>query len=151
MAGWIRRASGYLVTQAGTYSVVVDLGGCTTNDVIEVDYLSPGSVDLGPDASICPGSTLLLDATTSGASYLWQNGSTGPTFNASGTGQYWVQVSLGGCSESDSIDVIRYATAGGRTGTGHDALQWRDDPLGSHAWHRERALVRWQHVVRSLR
>jgi hypothetical protein len=97
--------SGYLVTQAGSYSVVVDLNGCTANDVIEVDYLSPGSVELGADASICPGSSLLLDATTAGATYLWQNGSTGPTLNVASAGQYWVQVSLGGCSESDSIDV----------------------------------------------
>ncbi len=97
--------SGFLVTQAGTYTVAVDLSGCTADDAIGVAYLSPGAVDLGPDATLCPGESLVLDASTAGGSYLWQDGSTAPTYTAIANGTIWVQVSLGACSESDTLVV----------------------------------------------
>ena len=63
------------------------------------------AVDLGPDTTLCSGGTLLLDATTPGATYLWSNGSTSPTLLAATSGTYWVTVSTGGCSASDTLVI----------------------------------------------
>jgi gliding motility-associated-like protein len=95
----------YNVNTAGTYWVVVNVGGCIGVDTIHISYFPPQMVDLGNDTSICQGASLLLDATTSGGSYLWQNSSTNPTFSASSAGSYWVEVTVSGCSGRDTINV----------------------------------------------
>ena len=64
-----------LVSTAGPYSVTVtDGNGCTTSDAVNVGYVSPSAIDLGPDTTICAGTPLTLDATQPGASYLWSTG-----------------------------------------------------------------------------
>lgn len=93
------------VDVAGNYSVTVEVGGCQATDAIGVGLLAPASVDLGPDVSICSGTDLVLDATMSGASYLWSTGALTPTITVSTAGNYSVVVSLGQCSASDAINV----------------------------------------------
>ncbi len=93
------------VTQAGTYSVTISLNGCDSFDEIVVDVNPLESIDLGGDQVICPGESALLDATFPGATYLWQDGSTQPTFNAVDDGTYSVTVSFEGCSASDSATL----------------------------------------------
>jgi len=64
------------------------------------------SVDLGPDTILNPGVTLILDADTGFATYLWSDGSTGQTLSVDTTGIYWVEVTkASGCSYSDTISV----------------------------------------------
>ncbi|MBO9573056.1 MAG: PKD domain-containing protein, partial [Chitinophagaceae bacterium] len=64
------------------------------------------SVNLGPDASFCSGSSITLDATVSGASdYLWEDGSTTPTTDRFFEGEYSVAVTKGGCVARDTIYV----------------------------------------------
>ncbi|MBK7271279.1 MAG: hypothetical protein IPI07_17750 [Flavobacteriales bacterium] len=50
----------------------------------------------------------MLDATQTdpAATYLWQDGSSGPTFDAIGTGQFFVEVTLGSCTVRDTIDLV---------------------------------------------
>ncbi len=81
---------------------------------VQVD-LSHDTVDLGPDQQICPGDTLTLDATTTGATaYQWYlNGSPIPgatqaTFDATSDGTYSVDVEIGVCSTSDSMNISYY-------------------------------------------
>jgi len=64
---------------------------------------NPTSVDLGNDTAICKGETIALDASTSNASYLWQDNSTDSTFNVTKQGRYWVQVTVNKCSATDTI------------------------------------------------
>jgi hypothetical protein len=47
-----------------------------------------GGIDLGPDLTLCAGSTVLLNAGPGYQSYLWQNGSTAQTQQVSGPGTY---------------------------------------------------------------
>lgn len=64
-----------------------------------------GTVFLGNDTTICQ-SSFTLDATTTWAnSYIWSNGSTGPTLNVSNAGTYSVQVIGSNCSEY-AVDTI---------------------------------------------
>ncbi|MBL0310656.1 MAG: gliding motility-associated C-terminal domain-containing protein [Bacteroidetes bacterium] len=64
------------------------------------------SFTLGNDTAICPNGSLLLDATTAGGTYLWNNGSINPTNRVTSAGDYMVTVTdPSGCSASDTITV----------------------------------------------
>jgi gliding motility-associated-like protein len=93
------------VSQQGIYWVDVDVNGCSSRDSIVVSFTPLPSVGLGNDTTLCQGSSLILNATTLNATYLWQNATTNSTFNVSQPGVYWVSVTVNGCSEIDSIDV----------------------------------------------
>ena len=65
----------------------------------------PIETDLGDDRMICPGDTYTLDASSAGATYRWQDGSTLPVFEGKGAGTYWVDVKVATCSFRDSVIV----------------------------------------------
>ncbi len=95
------------VTQSGTYTVAVSNGGCyVTHDTIVVSIIGGGSsFSIGNDTTLCTGASLVLDATTAGATYLWQDGSTNSTFNSASTGLYFVTININGCTATDSINI----------------------------------------------
>ncbi len=100
----------YNVTQPGTYWVQMTLaGGCVVSDTVNVNLIS-GSVDLGMDTTLCPGDSLLLDATLPGATYTWQDGTTIPTYWVTQPGAYLVNIQYGSCTIADSITVSYDAT-----------------------------------------
>lgn len=65
---------------------------------------------LGPDTTLCPGETLLLDATRNDAQYLWQDGSTSPTFLVTEPGTYHVQWLHPECTWTPDTVVVSYVT-----------------------------------------
>lgn len=98
----------------GTDSVIVVSPENTTtyfaygaNDTASftVNVIDLPEVNLGSDTSICPGSALIIDATTPGATYLWSDDSSGPQLEVSAEGLYWVEVTVNGCSASDTIAI----------------------------------------------
>jgi gliding motility-associated-like protein len=94
------------VQAAGTYWAEVNVGGCSVSDTLVVDYNPLVPFDLGPDADLCAGNTMVLDATsTPGSSYLWDDGSTSATRTVSTGGTFWASASLGGCTTADSITI----------------------------------------------
>lgn len=95
----------YIVVQSGLYWVQVSLNGCTVIDSVYVTFLPVPQVNLGQDTALCEGDTLILDAFYPGASYLWQDGSSSPSYSVTQGGTYWVDVSLGICSQADTIQV----------------------------------------------
>ncbi len=68
---------------------------------------SPGlpSVNLGEDRGICDGQSVTLDAGSLQASYLWQDGSTAPTYTATSSGTYAVTVTNACGQISDAVEV----------------------------------------------
>jgi hypothetical protein len=82
------------VSESGTYWVRTTLSSCVLTDTIVVTN-NIAKVDLGTDAVICTGQKKLLEATTSGATYKWQDGSTRSTFEVNAAGTYWVEVMYG--------------------------------------------------------
>jgi hypothetical protein len=50
----------------------------------------------------------VLRSTTAGATYLWNDGSTGPTLTTDAPGNYSVQVTVNGCSTSDAADLSNF-------------------------------------------
>ncbi|MBI1306869.1 MAG: T9SS type B sorting domain-containing protein [Bacteroidetes bacterium] len=98
----------YTVTDSGTYHVIVDVYGCHRADTIHVSLKpDPPKPNLGNDTSICAIDTLILDATTSGVMYDWQDHSTNSTFIVRDSGTYSVVLDLDGCLSSDTIVIGR--------------------------------------------
>jgi gliding motility-associated-like protein len=93
------------ITQQGIYWVQVTVSNCRTSDTIEINYNPSPTIELPNDTNICQGDTLTLDASTTNATYLWQDNSTTPTFNTTQQGTYWVEVTVKNCSTSDTIQV----------------------------------------------
>ncbi len=92
---------------------------CNFTDSIDITVNPIPTPNLGPDLSICQGTDTLLDATTAGASYLWQDGTTSAaTFNAQTAGTYWVDITTNNCTARDSVNLAvnpvynQVATAG---------------------------------------
>ncbi len=98
------------ISAAGTYSLTVtDANRCNGTDAISVIVNSLPVVDLGGDTTICAGMPLVLDAGHAGASYLWNDGTTGQTLAVDKEGMYAVVVSdNNNCVGSDSIAVSLY-------------------------------------------
>lgn len=96
-----------VVSASGTYSVTVTNSfGCSTSDQIQVNILPKLAVNLGTDTSICSGSSLVLNpGNIAGANYLWSTGATTQTISVNSAGLYWVRVSQGTCSITDTIVV----------------------------------------------
>lgn len=66
-------------------------------------------IDLGPDEELCPFTARILKPVDDpqGYTFLWQDGSTNATFNASSYGTYWVNVRKGCFFDRDTINFIR--------------------------------------------
>ncbi len=101
-------------TEHGNYSVTVNLFGCSDTDSIALTPLGDLGVDLGGNIETCFDEQLILDATPSlgdpaDTTYLWSfdgvefADETSSTLNATQYGVYSVVVSIGECSDEDSM------------------------------------------------
>jgi gliding motility-associated-like protein len=62
-------------------------------------------VYLGEDTTLQEGETILLDAGSGMDNYVWQDGSSGQTFEVTEEGMYWVTVENNSCFSTDTIFV----------------------------------------------
>lgn len=94
-----------VVTAPGTYSVTVTApNGCTASDTIQVGLLYQPTVNLGPDITLCPSTTLTLNAFNPNCTYLWSTGDTTSSIIVNQPGTYSVIVTgPGGCTASDTM------------------------------------------------
>jgi PKD repeat protein len=104
------------ITAPGEYFVKVTdtLGYFRYSDTITVAVDSfPYSASLGPDTTLCIGNDLYLrNQSELAKAYLWQDGSTFPTFEIQEAGTYWVKVEdTLGCIKYDTITIIINGTA----------------------------------------
>ena len=93
------------VTQSGTYWLEVTNSCGIDRDSVNVVFLSPPTLNLGIDTSICINTQYTLNASIPNATYLWQDNSSNPTFVVSQAGNYGVTVNTGICSVTDSIII----------------------------------------------
>lgn len=98
-------ASTINIDQSGMYWLEINQLGCNERDSITVDFKPTPSFSLGRDTALCAGESLLLNATTAGASYQWNTGQTTPQLRVNNSGQYSVKVTVQGCSASDTIRI----------------------------------------------
>lgn len=96
-----------LANSAMTYIADVWENACKSSDSIAIGlFPSPPAVNIGNDTTICLGDILLLDATASGVTYLWQDNTMNSTLSVDTSGQYWVVIEdINNCKNSDTIEV----------------------------------------------
>ena len=102
----------YGVTQAGSYTVTVTDGGCTsTSTAFVVTEIIPTVTSAGGTNTLCPGSSLTLTSSI-GVSYQWQlngtaiTGATNQTYDITQGGSYTVIVNDGACTSTSVAFVI---------------------------------------------
>ena len=98
--------STFLVVQAGTYWSEVTRGICLNTDTINILYDSIPNINLGNDTILCSDEILLLSATATNSSYLWNDNSTRSTLRVSSPNLYWTEVTNICGSASDSITIL---------------------------------------------
>ncbi len=87
------------------YTVSANKSGCTSYDLVNIHIKPTPTPSLGNDTSVCV-LPLMLNASTSAASFLWSTGAITSTINVSTYGNYWVRgTNSNGCSNTDSVIV----------------------------------------------
>lgn len=93
------------VDSSGTYWVRVTVDCCVASDTVEVAVGSLPDLDLGNDTTMCIGLFAVFTAPDGPWSIDWSDGSVGPEFYAFEPGTYWVTLTDGGCTASDTVVV----------------------------------------------
>lgn len=87
-----------------TYYIAAAQGTCesTPRQAVVAQVRTVPTVNIGNDTTICPGVSYVLNATTTGATYAWNNGATTPTITVNAAGTFSVLVTVNGCGGSDA-------------------------------------------------
>lgn len=96
----------YTTSQIGCFNLIPT----NQNIIIPLPNGNP-PVNLGRDTILCAGQSLVLNATNTGAAYLWSTNQTTPTITINASGTYWVRVTKNGCAMYDTIKVIVMSNA----------------------------------------
>jgi len=96
-------------TTAGTVWVTAQNACGYATDTVVIDTVFNALVDFGPDTLLCPGDSLLLDATIDQGSYLWSDGSLDSTLLVTTTGNYHVAATNLCGTDYDTI-AVTYTT-----------------------------------------
>ncbi|MFO8086625.1 MAG: gliding motility-associated C-terminal domain-containing protein [Bacteroidales bacterium] len=95
-------------TSTTSYTVyILDTSGNSANASVNVTVTPTPDPGLGPDTTICnnPGNYAILEADSGYDSYLWNTSATTQSINVSQSGTYWVTVTKGNCTATDSVNV----------------------------------------------
>ena len=99
-----------LVTQPGSYSVIISDNGCpVSSSDVTVNFSTISAPIISSNGSIqpCLGGSVTLTTSSGYNSYLWSNGSTTQSTTVSNSGSYTVQVTnSNGCSITSSPYII---------------------------------------------
>ncbi|MFI5221770.1 MAG: hypothetical protein ACHQK8_05555, partial [Bacteroidia bacterium] len=99
--------SALTITNPGRYWGEINNSGCRNRDTVNVSVSPLSPFSFGPDTTLCTGQSLLLNATTNGAtSYKWNTNSTGQVIYISTPGLYWAEAKDANCRVRDSINVV---------------------------------------------
>lgn len=103
----------FVVAASGTYWVRVSVDCCIATDTVEVEITALTDFSLGNDTTVCGDAGITLSAPPGTWATTWSDGSTGATLFVEGSGEYWLTLSGGDCSVSDTIaiDVVPLPTA----------------------------------------
>ncbi len=110
------------VTTSGAYYVkVTNNNGCFKTDTINVTVNPTPTVELGNDTNLCIGVNYVMNAGNAGASFLWDNNTTGQTRTATSTGTYYVKVTNSfNCAATDTVTATFLPTPVVNLGTDLD-------------------------------
>jgi len=91
------------------WQIVTEATSCISDRIQATINVVPSPVvDLGEDTVLCGNDPYTLDATFSGATYIWSTGNTMATQAVTASDTYRVEVFLGQCGVEDSIIIDRF-------------------------------------------
>ncbi len=98
-------------TEMGIYSVTVSYPPCSEQIfTVEVIVNEPPVLDLGEDQVLCNGESFeivpIITGNTTEITYLWSTGETTPTITVSESGTYSLEITVGPCVVTDSVEII---------------------------------------------
>lgn len=93
------------VDTTGFYTVEVSNLCGTSSDGVNVTVLEAVLLDLGPDTTLCAGTTYTLTVDLPGWDLAWSDGSAGTSFTISEEGIYWLDIGQAGCFLSDTVVI----------------------------------------------
>lgn len=95
----------YTVRQSGLYSIRVTQANCVATDSIQVRYIRPPSLDLGPDRELCGAESFTIKPTVAEGTFSWQDGfaATDRTVNSSNV--FYGSVRNDCATVTDSIEI----------------------------------------------
>lgn len=117
--------------QNGAFMIKAKMySGCQwLEDSISVQVLiAPDTLNLGPDSTLCPNNTQVLNAHSGYLTYLWQDNSTDSTFTIISPGLYWVEVT-DACNNTYRDTVIVTASPPVPLDLGPDLSKCNNDSL----------------------
>jgi len=129
----------------GNYSIAAK----DTNQCISYYYYNPlliqsipvNVVELSQSGTICYGQEWNLSPGTGYTSYLWQDGSSQPSFKATDEGLYWVTATdTNGCLSSDSVLIVKCADLFGIPTAFSPDLDGKNEIFRVIAFHPEKIL-----------
>lgn len=94
--------STYSITLTVTNTFLNKTSSITLQVLVSAPFASYSAM---PDTIICNSGPVTLDATVMGATYLWDDNSTGPRRVTSTEGIFWVIINIGGCEKRDTAIV----------------------------------------------
>lgn len=95
----------YTVQDSGYFACMVSGNFCTLMDTIHISYYPGATVDLGPDTSICIGTSITFDPGPF-VTYMWSTGSTLQQLTADTGGLYWLKaVNNNNCIGYDTVEL----------------------------------------------
>ncbi len=96
------------VSSSGTYWVELVNSCAVYTDTIEIQFVSPPEINLGPDTLMCAQESIILGplSTGPGVHYVWSNGETLNQIRIDRPGIYWLEARKGACVVRDSVEVF---------------------------------------------
>lgn len=92
------------VQYSGIYSVTAKLGSCAHSDTINIE-VQQVELTLPEDTSFCPYTSITIDITDTFDNYQWSVAGNIPSIIIDKSGTYWLEVTKGKCSASDTMEV----------------------------------------------
>lgn len=98
----------HVYQEAGVYPVFLVVDNPFTCNEIDTVFLQVDVLDnqnISRDTSFCNGDNIILDASVANATYEWQDGFTGSTYQITEPGTYFVNIDIGNCARTDTFVV----------------------------------------------
>ncbi len=114
--------------QGWLFASIMTSCGEITDSVLVTIRESPGPVDIGPDTTICPSNTIVLNARKGYATYLWNTGATDSLISVTAAGTYFVEVA-DSCGNLFSDTVLVAAAPPIPVSIGPDRTKCNSDTL----------------------
>lgn len=98
--------SSFTAVESGIFSATAIKDGCSWTDSLRIAIYNPRKPNLGLDTTICEDAGFILRADVDAQLYLWQDGSTGASFEVTSPGEYILSAFEGPCAASDTISIF---------------------------------------------